>query len=578
MTGSILLGDLGSTTTKLSLLDLVEGRHRFIARGEVPTTLHSPIEDVSCGIRAAASEIEAISGRKLFDTNGLITPEREDGSGVDLFLCMASVRGPLRLVVVGTAARLSTESALRAASGVDALVLGRISLDEIKPQDKRVMQIIHDCRPDALLIAGGTEGGAKGELIALAQLLASDERCSVWRQPSIVFAGNSDIAPWMERILGERYDLRHVANLRPTLTEENLEPARSELRRIWQERLLSDIPGYATLQSWLSIPPVSIWEAFASALRFLSVHYGVNVLGVDIGGNNTSIISVTKEGTTSRLRVGLGTGRGATALLEFIPDVARWLPLEGAEDVVYDAIWNKWGRPWTIPETRLAVQVEGALAREVVRQVAQATVAGQQSQPCLIVGRGAVLSNAPSPGFAALLLLDALMPAGSSELAIDHLGLLPQLGVLAGCEPRVAGQALLGDGLLRLGTCISPVGDGRIGSRALTVKVTYSDRKDWKTDIPFGRLICLPLEGAREARVIVEPARGLDVGQGKDRKARFMVGGGALRLIIDARGRPFSLACSDTERTAKIQEWAEAMSVYGSSESISYCSRSGVVG
>ncbi|MBU1877590.1 MAG: glutamate mutase L, partial [Chloroflexi bacterium] len=83
---SALVADCGSILTKVALLDFVEGEYRFVARSEMPTTTGVPYHDVMVGLRNAIHEIESVTGRRLLQEGELITPERDDGSGVDAFV------------------------------------------------------------------------------------------------------------------------------------------------------------------------------------------------------------------------------------------------------------------------------------------------------------------------------------------------------------------------------------------------------------------------------------------------------------------------------------------------------------
>src|SRR5579864_1742254 len=78
---SILVADCGSTFTKVSLLGLVEGQYRLMARGVAPTTV-APNENITRGIIQAINEIEYITGRRFVDKGHVLTPEDTSGDGV----------------------------------------------------------------------------------------------------------------------------------------------------------------------------------------------------------------------------------------------------------------------------------------------------------------------------------------------------------------------------------------------------------------------------------------------------------------------------------------------------------------
>src|SRR6202022_1753218 len=76
---SILVTDCGTTFTKVSLLGLVEGQYRLMARGVAPTTVAAPYEDVTRGIISAINEIEYITGRHFIADGHIIFPEDSSG-------------------------------------------------------------------------------------------------------------------------------------------------------------------------------------------------------------------------------------------------------------------------------------------------------------------------------------------------------------------------------------------------------------------------------------------------------------------------------------------------------------------
>ena len=61
----ILATDCGSTTTKAILIEQRDGEYRLIRRGEAPTTVEAPAEDVTKGVLNAVGEIEDLEGREF---------------------------------------------------------------------------------------------------------------------------------------------------------------------------------------------------------------------------------------------------------------------------------------------------------------------------------------------------------------------------------------------------------------------------------------------------------------------------------------------------------------------------------
>ncbi len=73
---SILATDCGSTTTKAILIERRGSEYRLIVRGEAPTTVEAPFEDVTRGVLNAIMEVEELAGRKILDGERIITPQK----------------------------------------------------------------------------------------------------------------------------------------------------------------------------------------------------------------------------------------------------------------------------------------------------------------------------------------------------------------------------------------------------------------------------------------------------------------------------------------------------------------------
>ena len=79
---SILATDCGSTTTKAILIEKQGDAYRLVTRGEAPTTVEAPFEDVTRGVLNAVKEVEELRGRKMLDGDRIITPQNGE-EGVD---------------------------------------------------------------------------------------------------------------------------------------------------------------------------------------------------------------------------------------------------------------------------------------------------------------------------------------------------------------------------------------------------------------------------------------------------------------------------------------------------------------
>jgi hypothetical protein len=161
-----------------------------------------------------------------------------------------------------------------------------------------------------------------------------------------------------------------------------------------------------------------------------------------------------------------------------------------------------------------------------------------------------------------MMLIDSFVPEGVTMLAVDSIFMMPQLGVLSEVLPRAATEVFDKDCLIRLGSCIAPVGQGREGQSAASLTMSMPDGKTREVSIEFGRMQVIPLGVGEKARATLKPAKNVDVGAGPGKSMDLEVEGGVVGVVLDGRGRPFVLPANDADRVRKLQEWAMALTAY----------------
>ena len=581
---TILATDCGSTTTKAILIEKKGDEYRLTTRGEAPTTVEAPFDDVTVGVSNAVREIEELSGRLLLDENGqVIAPMRPDGSGVDMYLSTSSAGGGLQMTVAGVVKAMSAESAQRAALGAGAIIMDVIAVDDGRKEYQKVERI-RALRPDMILMSGGTDGGTVTHLTEMAEMLRSADpkpRLGIGLKLPVIYAGNVEAHKAVEEIIADVVDLREVPNLRPTLDRENLGPAREAIHELFLEHVMQQAPGYAKLMTWTSSGIMSTPNAVGKIMETIAAERGINVLGVDIGGATTDVFSVFSGQFVRTVSANLGMSYSICNVLTEagLPNIARWIPFEADDAYLRNQLRNKMIRPTTIPQTLKDLQIEQAVAREALRlafdhhkSLARGLKGGQTEAGMeldkatgkttvemlkldMIVGSGGVLSHAPHRAQSALMMLDAYLPEGVTMLAVDSIFMMPQLGVLSTILPEAATQVFERDCLIKLGHAIAPIGVAKEGEPCVTVAF-----KNGGTEVvPFGQLRVLPLVDGQTDEATITPAKGFDVGAGKGKSRAVTVEGGVVGLVIDTRGRPIALPADPTVRVAKLQEWLLAL-------------------
>ena len=588
---SILATDCGSTTTKAILIEKREDEYHLVVRGEAPTTVEAPVEDVTAGVINAVTEVEELAGRRLLKDGQIIKPQ-QGNEGTDLYISTSSAGGGLQMMVAGVVRNLTAESAERAALGAGAIVMDVIASNDKRLPHEKIERIRH-LRPDMVLLSGGIDGGTTSHVAELAEIIEAANpkpRLGVTYELPVIYAGNKDASEVVGERLGDKMALEVVDNLRPVLERENLMPTRLKIQDQFLEHVMAHAPGYKKLISWTDAPIMPTPGAVGAIMQTIAAQQNIQVVGVDIGGATTDVFSVFKnqEGEaifnrTVSANLGMSYSISNVLAEAGMENVLRWVPFDIDVSDLGNRIKNKMIRPTTIPQALEELIIEGAIAREALRlafdqhkQLAVELRGVQQQRTIseafaqsetgatlvdmlsldLIVGSGGVLSHAPRRNQAMLMMIDAFQPEGVTHLAVDSIFMMPQLGVLAQVNEAAATQVFERDCLIHLGTCIAPVGITNPGDLGVTIS------GDLTETVPFGELRLYPLGVGEKARVTIQPERRLDMGAGRGQSVEAEVEGGVVGLVVDTRGRPLEVSNASTERVALLKKWFEALDVY----------------
>lgn len=586
----VIATDCGSTTTKAILIEKKDEGYRQTFRGEAPTTVEAPFEDVTRGVLNAIQEVEELSGRQILDGERIITPADGD-VGVDVYISTSSAGGGLQMVVAGVVLAMTGESAQRCALGAGAIVMDALAANDGRlPHEK--IERIRQLRPDMVLLSGGTDGGTVSHVVELAEFISAADpkpRFGAGFQLPVIFAGNEDAREEVEKALGGKMALTVTENIRPVLEEENLDPARHVIHDLFLEHVMAQAPGYRKLMDWTSAPIMPTPGAVGEIMQTIARQQEINVVGVDIGGATTDVFSVFDGVFNRTVSANLGMSYSVSNVLAEagLDQIMRWVPFDIEEADLRDRIKNKMIRPTTIPQLMQELQVEQAIAREALRlafdqhRALAVGLKGVQSKRTLadvfeqgatgeslvemmaldmLVGSGGVLSHAPRREQSCAMLIDAFQPEGVTRLAVDSIFMMPHLGVLSTVDERAATEVFERDCLIYLGTCVAPVGEGKDGEVCLQYEIDLPSGGQ-TGQLQVGQLQWMPLADGEEVEVSLQPARRWDVGAGPGQALNARVRGGIVGLVLDGRGRPIQMA-SDQDRRRQISDWQQALNLY----------------
>src|SRR5262249_15401904 len=159
----------------------------------------------------------------------------------------------------------------------------------------------------------------------------------------------------------------------------------------------------------------------------------------------------------------------------------------------------------------------------------------------------------------------SFLPEFFTELAVDSIFMMPQLGVLSTVQEQAAAEVFDKDCLIRLGTCVAPVGRGKEGAACVRVRVEGAGSAAREVALRFGDRAPRPLPegGGAGVRVTAPPGRAFARGGGRGRRVPREVRGGVVGLLVDARGRhPFELPAEPEKRIRKLRAWNRALDLY----------------
>ena len=586
----IIATDCGSTTTKAILIEKKGDTYRQTFRGEAPTTVEAPFEDVTKGVLNAITEVEELSGRKLLDGEKIILPSDGD-KGADVYVSTSSAGGGLQMMVAGAVKAMTGESAQRCALGAGAIVMDVLASNDGRADYEKIERI-RQLRPDMILLSGGTDGGTVTHVVELGQFIKAADpkpRLGASYKLPIIYAGNTKAQPQIKDLLGDNTALIIAENIRPSLERENLMPARHKIHDIFLEHVMQQAPGYPKLMDMVSAPIMPTPAAVGTMTQKFAKANNYDVLAVDIGGATTDVFSVFSEIFNRTVSANLGMSYSISNVMAEagLANILRWLPFDIDEQDLRNRLKNKMVRPTTIPQTVESLQVEHAVAREALRlafdqhkalavglkgvqqerSISDAFEQEESGQTLInlmnlnyIIGSGGILAHSPRRTQSMLLMMDAYQPEGITAIAVDSIFMMPHLGVLAQINEQAALDVFYKDCLVRIGTCVAPKGTAKENENIMEWDMVEEGGKKHSGTLRYGEIIKIPMEG--NAQLTAKPVKGFDLGAGPGNKISKKVEGGTVGIVLDGRGRPLSLPKSHAKRIENLNKWYKAMEIY----------------
>jgi hypothetical protein len=523
-----LLIDVGSAWAKASVIGRVRGRWRLVTRVAQPTAW-------------GAGELHrSLMERLQTAVDPRLMPRLDELLASANRIECHTARRPGRIVVAAVSRELSGGAARRAAEAAGWQVAEVVTLDDGRSLADR-LATLQSVETDAWVIAGGFDGSRSPRAMEAAAMVASARRRG---SGPVIWAGSTELAAEVAALF-EPGGCAAVGNVRPDPRREVTAPLREHLQGLLRTVVAREDETHLAA---IALP---------RAIGALAAASGLRILAVDIGARGAISALAEPDGTfDSRIHGGGGLA-GLGGVAGSAARVSRLAGDAGDEAAVADLLQTLRSRPASLPETPEELSATHAAARV---QAASLVEDADQAQLDLVIGCGSTIAGAPLPAQAARMLLDGVRPIGVTQLALDAASVLGPLGTLPDDEIREGIGLLAEDLLLPLGTAVVSRG-GEPGRVAMRVTV---HRPGWPDAAPIevrsGQLQVVPLARGQEAELTIEPGDGVTFGAGRrSPRIQALATGGAVGLILDARGIPIVLPKRGDDRRAMVGSWRDAL-------------------
>ena len=565
--------DLGRINTRAMLIRNVAGKYTLQGCGTAPTYLGSGLR-IGTGIEQAVQNLQVGIGRVLLRPNEKSSGHTDPLSlRTDQVVSVASAGPWIKTALLG----LTEEGSLRACKTLLAsLPLENVGTFGLTTQvyEQDVIDTLVHSQPDYLIISGGEDAGAEKPLLRWVEAARLICLLLAAAKPEILFAGNPLVEETVRRRLEPITKLHVLPNLRPGDGRMDLIPAQNaldhEIIRKWREGL----PGWIDLTGPFNHAEATTGFALARMVRFLSQTKAHptkpsatrGVLALNLGGGSTTLTAGVDghSGLLTQKRWEILEGEEQESVMR---SVHRWTAVPISSEEVHQYLSNHQLYDSIVPDNVSELALSQAYARVQLQKTTHLFAknypwyqgqSGSGFHTCYepIIASGAVLTQAPKPGQAMLMLLDGIQPWGITTMVLDKFHILPLLGLIGNVEPVLPVHLLASSAFENLGTVIVPTSDAPEGDVILKVHVEVESGKNYSVDILQGdlRRLVIPPGSQVILGLDLEPHTYVGFGD-RGEGGRLRVVGGITGVVIDARGRPILLPQENELRVAKLHQW-----------------------
>ncbi|MDO5300878.1 MAG: GlmL-related ornithine degradation protein [Tissierellia bacterium] len=265
---SLLIAEIGSTTTAVNGFQFDGDQSRFVGQGQSYTTVEEG--DVNIGVMAAIDDLK----------KNINDPELQ----WEQLIATSSAAGGLKMSVHGLVYDMTVKAAKEAALGAGAN-LKMITAGKLRRLDLKKLE---ELQPNIILLAGGTDYGERDTAIENAEAIAS-----LKLKAPVIYAGNVENDEEIKLIFDEAgMECYIVDNVYPRIDALNIEPTRQVIQEVF-ERHIIHAPGMEKINELVTGPIMPTPGAVMAAAKLLHEDLG-DLVVIDVGGATTDVHSVSE--------------------------------------------------------------------------------------------------------------------------------------------------------------------------------------------------------------------------------------------------------------------------------------------
>ncbi|MCD1147061.1 glutamate mutase L [Peptoniphilus sp. KCTC 25270] len=440
---SLLVAEIGSTTTVINGFDFSGSEPIFIGQGQAFTSVEDG--DVNIGVNNAIEDFKKNAGFDSLEWDQLIAT--------------SSAAGGLKMTVHGLVYDMTVKAAKEAALGAGAnikfITSGKLRRTDLKK--------IEEIQPNIILIAGGIDYGERDTAIENAEKIAQLDI-----KAPIIYAGNIENDEEIKLIFEEAgMEIYIVDNVYPRIDQLNIEPTRAVIQDVF-ERHIIHAPGMEKITELVNGSIMPTPGAVMEASRLLYEELG-DLMTIDVGGATTDVHSVA-EVSEEIQRILISPEPKAKRSVEgdlgcyvSMPNVVEFIGKENIAEkmnVSMEELEEIIEKHQPIPSTEIDIQFSEILAeyatitavkrhagtyRDMYGAEGKKTLAQGKDLTTVkyIIGTGGALSRLPNriemmKKIARSNSGHELLPTKEAEILVDNDYIMASLGVMSRQHPEQA--------------------------------------------------------------------------------------------------------------------------------------------